>query len=124
MQAQLNAEFPLIDEQKLQSIRALGEPDDADGFFKDLVGMFFERVPHLMAEIEVALQKEDSLGLERSAHALKGTAGHLGAIWMMKLAEHIETMGRQSQAKAASNFIIELKSVYPLTCTELQTKWL
>lgn len=117
-------DFPLIDAQKLQTIRNLGEPDDADGFFKDLVGIFFERVPGLLIDIEAALAKQDGPGLERSAHALKGTAGHLGAIKMMKLAEHLETMGRESLSPSAHEFLTELHAVYPLTCKELKTKWL
>ncbi len=124
VQAQTVESLPLIDEQKLQAIRDLGEPDDADGFFRDLVGVFFQRVPGLLTDIESALSRGDPIHLERSAHALKGTAGHLGAVWMMKLAENLETMGRQRTIQSASGLLTELKQVYPLTRQVLETNWL
>lgn len=115
---------PLIDSQKLQLIRDLGEPDDADGFFRDLLGVFFERVPRLLLELEAAIKDADCHRTEQSAHALKGTAGHLGAIWLMELAAHLEVLGREKNLEGADHSFQELKRVYPLTKQELESHWL
>lgn len=122
----LNADepLPLIDPKKLQLIRDLGEPDDADGFFRGLLQVFFERVPQLLVELEVAIRAADCSGTEQSAHALKGTAGHLGAVWLMQLAAELESMGREQDLAGAEAPLDELKRVYPLTKLELESHWL
>ncbi len=122
--SKLDASYPLIDGQKLQLIRDLGEPDDADGFFRDLLGIFFERVPHLLSELEMAVDAADCVQTEQSAHALKGTAGHLGAIWLMQLAAWLEEQGRAKNLADARAHVDEMKLVYPLTKNELESHWL
>src|SRR6478609_6505351 len=116
--------WPIIDAQKLQAIKNLSEPDDDDDFFKELLNIFFQRCPALLAELDVAVASKDPVKLERSAHALKGTSGNLGAILMMKLAEQLEMMGRSGKVETAAEVLAELHKTYPITKKELQTKWL
>lgn len=113
--------YPIIDDMKLQSIKDLAEPDDADGFFSELLQIFFQRAPQLMSEIETAIQSGDAQKLERSSHALKGTSGNLGAVRMMHLAEQLEMKGRAKVIDdAARPLSDELLRVYPLTKAELE----
>jgi two-component system sensor histidine kinase/response regulator len=121
---QLAEEWPLIDAAKLQSIKNLADPDDEDDFFGDLLAIFFERVPVLLAEISLAISNKDSLKIERSAHALKGTAGNLGALSLMKLAEQLEEMGSAGDIARAPGHLADLERIYPLTKKELESKWL
>jgi HPt (histidine-containing phosphotransfer) domain-containing protein len=120
----LDHSWPVIDAQKLQTIKDLGEPDDEDDFFKELLKLFFQRCPVLLADLDKALSDMDPVKLERSAHALKGTSGNLGAILMMKLAEQLESMGRFADTQHAKEVLTELKRIYPLTRQELETNWL
>lgn len=113
--------YPIIDDVKLQSIKDLAEPDDADGFFSELLQIFFQRAPQLMSEIETAIQSGDAVKLERSSHALKGTSGNLGAVRMMRLAEQLEMKGRaKSMDDAVQPLSDELIRIYPLTKAELE----
>jgi two-component system sensor histidine kinase/response regulator len=122
--AKLLDQVPLIDAAKLQSIKDLGEPGDADGFFRDLLKLFFERAPILLKDIDLALAERDELRLERAAHAMKGTAGNLGAMQMMMLSEQLEKMGRDAQLAGAEAWARELHLVYAETRTELEHRWL
>lgn len=120
----LENHWPLIDENKLQSIKNLSEPDDEDDFFQELLGIFFERVPLLLAEIEANIGSSNALKLQRSAHALKGSAGNLGAIKLMKMAEILENIGSTGTIAGAASHIDELKSIYILTQREIESNWL
>jgi HPt (histidine-containing phosphotransfer) domain-containing protein len=120
----LDEAWPIIDAQKLQAIKNLGEPDDEDDFFKELLNIFFQRCPALLAELDAAVAAKDPVKVERSGHALKGTSGNLGAMMMMKLAEQLEVMGRSGKVENASEVLAELHKTYPLTKKELETKWL
>jgi two-component system, sensor histidine kinase and response regulator len=46
---------------------------------KELVGLFLGECPRRMAEIREAIGRRDGPGLERAAHALKGSVGNFGA---------------------------------------------
>ena len=122
--AKLLAEVPVIDAAKLQSIKDLGEPGDADGFFRDLLKLFFDRAPILLADIDKAQKTQDALQLERAAHAMKGTAGNLGAMQIMKIAEELEQMGRDGQLRGSDKLASELHLVYAATRKELERNWL
>ncbi|MCX6128927.1 MAG: Hpt domain-containing protein [Proteobacteria bacterium] len=116
--------WSLIDAAKLQAIKNLADPDEDDNFFNDLLAIFFERVPKLINEIRLAVETKEALKLEHAAHALKGTAGNLGAICLMKKAEQLETMGAAGQFLEAPMCLTELERIYPLTKIELESNWI
>ena len=98
-------EVPLIDEQKLNAVKELAEPGDADGFFRDLVELFFNRVPLLVSEMQAAYVEHDSEKMARSAHTLKGTSGNLGAARVTYCAEVIEKLGRKGEVSPAEPWL-------------------
>lgn len=116
--------LPVIDAVKLQSIKNLAEPNDADGFFRGLIDLFFVRSPTILREIEVAIEQQDPLLLEKAAHAIKGTAGNLGASLMMKLAEDLEQIGHDRHLEGAETILSELRSAFSLTREEIEKDWL
>jgi HPt (histidine-containing phosphotransfer) domain-containing protein len=113
-------QVPLIDHDKLDAVKELAEPGDADGFFRDLVELFFSRVPILIGEMVEANAKGDPTGVSKSAHTLKGTAGNLGAIRVMKLAEALENLGRSGNLGTASALLSEIQSAFVLSKAELE----
>ena len=115
-------DHPVLDEKKLQSIKDLGDGDD--DFFQELTDLFFERVPILLGEIEEALKNKDAHKFERSSHALKGTSGNLGAMRMMKICEHLETMGRNGTIDGLEGLFQDLRNIYPDVQDTLKSKWL
>ncbi|RYZ60330.1 MAG: Hpt domain-containing protein [Proteobacteria bacterium] len=113
-------QVPLIDHEKLDAVKELAEPGDADGFFRDLVELFFSRVPILIGEMVDANAKGDPVAVSKSAHTLKGTAGNLGAIRVMKLAESLETLGRSGSLDTMSQLLSEIESAFVLSKAELE----
>ena len=113
-----NDEPPILDSNKIQSIKDLGEGDDE--FFIQLIDLFFERVPTLIGEIKEALKSKNSHKLERSSHALKGSSGNLGAMKLMQIAEILENKGRSSEWSGVELLVEDLAYLYPLTKQSLE----
>ncbi len=113
-------QIPLIDHNKLDAVKELAEPGDADGFFRDLVELFFTRVPLLIGEMQEAHKGGDPVGVSKCAHTLKGTAGNLGAMRVMKLAETIEHSGRSGDLNSISLLLSEIEAAFSLSRTELE----
>ena len=113
-------QVPLIDHSKLDAVKELAEPGDADGFFKDLVELFFSRVPILIGEMVDATAKSDPIAVSKSAHTLKGTAGNLGAIRVMKIAETLETLGRSGKLDTVPQLLSDIQSAFALSKVELE----
>ncbi len=55
-------------------------------------------------------ERHESLAAAEAAHALKGTAGIIGAQCLEQLAAEIETAGRQGQTAIATDVIDKLKA--------------
>jgi two-component system sensor histidine kinase RpfC len=69
-------EIPLIDEPTLNSIKELSTDDN---FFHELIGNFLSDTKKLISEMEKAIAEEDFARFREIAHALKGSAGSIGA---------------------------------------------
>jgi CheY-like chemotaxis protein len=62
----------------------------------DLLRLFREQAPRLVAEIRHCAFTGDSAGLQRAAHNFKGACANLGARPAMKTAFALETTGRET----------------------------
>lgn len=113
-------QVPLIDHSKLDAVKELAEPGDADGFFRDLLELFFSRVPLLIGEMKAANKEGDSISLFKSAHTLKGTAGNLGALRIMNLAEAIEQRSRAGDLSEIPKFLKNIEVAFSLSRIELE----
>lgn len=76
----------------------------------ELVGIFREECPKLRREIAAAFEAADAKTLQRAAHTLKGSLGHLAAAEAYQLAEQIEQFGKQGNLSAARSPWIELQA--------------
>ena len=67
----------------------------------EVIGIFIEDCPALLAAIEDAITRRNPDDLRKAAHALKGTAGNLSAISLFEGAALLERMGAESRMDAA-----------------------
>jgi CheY-like chemotaxis protein len=67
----------------------------------EVIGIFIEDCPLLVAAIEDAISRRNPDDLRKAAHALKGTAGNLSAISLFEGAALLEQMGAASRMDAA-----------------------
>ena len=65
------------------------------GLLEHLVTLFVDTYPDLMAEIQDAIQNQDSSALHRAAHSLKGSVANLGGTAAQEAALKLEQMRRE-----------------------------
>jgi signal transduction histidine kinase/CheY-like chemotaxis protein/HPt (histidine-containing phosphotransfer) domain-containing protein len=76
--------------QRINWVRALETVDDDRDLLADLVAVFAEETPHLLKQLESALQSGDAASAERAAHTLKGNVRPFGAATAFDMAHALE----------------------------------
>lgn len=93
--------MPLSDLLDLTTLQNLVELDDGGfGLVEEMTTIFRDDTPRRLRDIQVALEAQDAEGLSRSAHALKGGSGAIGARGLRTLASELEALGRSGSAAA------------------------
>jgi two-component system sensor histidine kinase RpfC len=82
---------PLLDPEKLRSLRALSE-DANDDFFDQLVKGFCNDAERAMTTMTGALSAQDYPALRAAIHALEGSAGEFGAAGVAAGASRLKTL--------------------------------
>jgi len=94
---------PLLELRRLQSP---GAPD----VVARILNRFFGESAERLAALRHAIEVDDAPLLERSAHALKGIAGTVGAHTVGDLAVRLEHLGREGRARDGAPLVMELDS--------------
>ena len=108
----------LIDPEAIENLRALN-PDDGDGFLRDIIGIFLEDTPQRIAELRECLVSGDQIRFTRAAHSIKGSSSNVGATQLRAISEKLEHQSK-TDGMAGLNFLIEeLDSAFTATKNEL-----
>jgi len=75
----------------------------------EIINLFLEDYPPLVAKIKEALQQGDSQLLEKTAHTLKGSVGNFGAESAVQAALNLENMGRTGDTTEAPQQLVNLE---------------
>ena len=81
-----------VDREVLARLRRLQDEDEPD-IVAELTGVYLKDARSRLEAIEEALQKGDAPAVERTAHALKGGSGSMGARGMSGLCAQLEEVG-------------------------------
>ena len=85
------------------------ERTDGDrAFIAELLGLFRCDYPELMRTAYEAVSAHDTVGLQRSAHTLKGTLANLAATRAAEIAGQLEKMGGEGTLTEASSTLNQL----------------
>ena len=76
----------------------------------ELIEIFMEDYPSLIAQIEEAIQKNDSQALRKSAHALKGSVANFCAPEAVELSRQLEVMGAEGNLASAASYFQKLQA--------------
>lgn len=86
----------------------------------ELVEIFFEEYPKLIAGIKSSLESKSYVELRRFAHTLKGCLRYFGKTQAGKLSSQLETMGREKKIESASKLFADLQSELTALLPELR----
>jgi HPt (histidine-containing phosphotransfer) domain-containing protein len=78
----------------------------------ELIGLFLEDTPKLLADLRGAVVQKDAEGLERVAHSLKSSSATLGAMTLSTLCRELEVMGRAGTLEGAVEKVAQVEAEY------------
>jgi HPt (histidine-containing phosphotransfer) domain-containing protein len=86
-------ECAVLDEAALKAIRDL-DADNAAGLFGQVVAMYLQASPALIAQIEAGLASGEAPAVRMAAHTLKSSSANLGARQLAQLCAALEQAAR------------------------------
>jgi len=81
-----------IDQDRLRELAALGDEDDPL-WLKTIVSTFLGDLSTRIIRLKAALEEENAEEFRTVAHALKGSAGNMGAMRLAEIAREMQTLG-------------------------------
>lgn len=99
----------------------LSRLDSDEELAREVVALFLEQSPGLMANLRRAAQEGDGNRLERAAHALKGTFAELSASEALELARLVEKSAREGRLDDATALLSSLDAAINRLTRELRS---
>ena len=110
---------PSLDEAVLRDL--LEEADEAEREeLGDIITLFLESTPELIAELHQALESADPLRLRRAAHTLKSSS-QLGAMPLSALAAELQAVGDAGTVAGGAALLARLEAEYARVQVALDT---
>ncbi|MDG3005851.1 hybrid sensor histidine kinase/response regulator [Paludisphaera mucosa] len=81
---------------------ALATASGDEDLLREILGLFFDDCPRLLAELRAAVEADDVETFVRAAHTLKGTSGHFAAEEVFEAASRLEAAARSGSCSGAS----------------------
>lgn len=87
---------PAID---MSAIMQLADNDEAgDQFVAEIIKVFLNDLSERVLTIGMQMKQGDRAGVAATAHAIKGSCGHFGALRLMELSRDLEDQARRQPA--------------------------
>jgi HPt (histidine-containing phosphotransfer) domain-containing protein len=104
-----------LDPAALQRLQRLGD----DAFVCKMIDLFLDFVGKKIVEAQAAETVGNFSGVEKAVHAIKSSAGNVGAHRVQELARQIEELAQHGQAGPAEVFLGELTAAFAAARIEL-----
>lgn len=90
------ASVPAID---MSAIMQLADNDDAgEQFVAEIIKVFLDDLSERVLTIGLQMKQGDRAGVAATAHAIKGSCGHFGAVRLVELSRDLEDQARRQPA--------------------------
>jgi HPt (histidine-containing phosphotransfer) domain-containing protein len=106
----------LIDPAALEKLSQYGPP----GFIEKLVVMFEQNAHKQMEQLHMALDASDGDQAAFAAHAMKSSAGQVGAVEIHRILSRIEAHGKEGQLDEARRSLAGLDDILPVSIEQLR----
>jgi len=93
-----------------------------DGFLAGLIQKYLQEAPARILALRDAVSRADCAVVVKAAHALKGSAGALGALTMAAACSDLETLGRSESLAGAEALLVRVEKEFDLVCSALETE--
>lgn len=99
-----------LDAEALDRLRALSK--GTDDFVREVAALFLEDAPLRLAQVRDAVASMRPDDAASAAHALKSSAGHMGATRVRELAQEIESAAGEGNLERAASSLKTLEVAY------------
>jgi CheY-like chemotaxis protein len=82
----------VVDLKQIRNLQSLS-PDGS--LLRELMAIFREQCPKMLADVRDAISRGHSVDLQKSAHVLKGSLLSLGAVYASNEAQQLEMLGKE-----------------------------
>jgi HPt (histidine-containing phosphotransfer) domain-containing protein len=103
----------VMDFARLQEFRDYD--DDALTMTREVIALFMADAPQRLAAMDSAIEAGDRVALAQAAHALKGSAGNVGATAIQQAASEFEALAAQALPSDAAARLARLRELWELT---------
>jgi HPt (histidine-containing phosphotransfer) domain-containing protein len=100
-----------VDQAVLLGLGDFQVPGEEDTVAR-LIELFLRETPARLADIRAALESGDAPSLERAAHALKSSAGTLGAYVLRDLCAQLEDLADSATVEGAAEVVDALAAAF------------
>ncbi len=114
--------IPVLEEKTLFQLQSLDSADDG-GFLQELIDLFIQQAPDIVASIKTSLQNKDSKSLEHFAHKLKGFSRNLGVEKLATVCEFLEKDPDELLSDFDSDLSLLLNEYFNDAKSELLKSW-
>ena len=104
---------------KIDWNHALQAVGDSVELLLEVIEIYFEESPKLIAGIESSIESKACGDLQRFAHTLKGSLRYFGETQAGELSHELELMGRDEQIERATEVFSQLKTELDVLQSEL-----
>jgi two-component system, sensor histidine kinase and response regulator len=111
-------EAPPLDPSVLAQIRALHRPGSPD-LLQRVVGLYVKNSRALLGAIRESILLADPSGVFQASHSLKSSSANVGAVELVKLCLHMESIGRDGNLAPAVALIEQLSLEHERVLTAL-----
>jgi len=107
-----------LDPAALERLRRLG----GDEFILKMTDLFLSYSAQKIGEARQALEAANPADLAKAMHAMRSSAGNVGALEVQDLAARIERLATQSQTHSLAALMQELELAFARTKLELENR--
>jgi two-component system, sensor histidine kinase and response regulator len=101
---------------------ALERLDGDEKLLDEVIQIFLEETPKLLADLERGLAEGNPEQVERTAHTLKGELGYLGLSAASEKAKDLEQMGRRAELQTAPEVVSALQREITAAAVEMRSQ--
>ncbi|HSJ23982.1 MAG TPA: Hpt domain-containing protein [Longimicrobiales bacterium] len=84
-------ELPVVEDAAIERLVRLGGPD----LVRQMADLYFQHGPERLDLLRQGVEADDASSVERAAHALKSSAGNLGARRLQRTADMVEALAAE-----------------------------
>ncbi len=110
-----------LNQAALDELRSI-DPDGSAGILAQIINVYLDDAPKLIANIQTALAAKDVATMTRHAHSLKSASLSVGASRVGELARHIESSGRSNSMDDCPALVMALSAEYAAAQRLLQAE--